>query len=80
MEEKRKKEPLAFEVIEAAINGDAESINIILAYFKPYIVDQSQRLFINEFGSRQYVTDEHMQRRLETKLITKILDFKIRVE
>lgn len=34
MEQKRKKESPAFDVIEAAINGDAESINIKLAYFK----------------------------------------------
>ncbi|MDD2979306.1 MAG: helix-turn-helix domain-containing protein [Hespellia sp.] len=80
MEQKRKKKLLSFEVIEAAIDGDAEAINQILAYLKPYIIDQSQRKFINEFGGVQYVTDEHMQRRLETKLITKILDFKIRIE
>ena len=33
----------------------------------------------DEFGRVHYVTDEYMKRRMETKLITKILDFKIRL-
>lgn len=37
------------------------------------------RKFINEFGVTEFVTDEYMKRRVETKLITKILDFKIQV-
>lgn len=80
MKHRKRKEPPSFEVIEAAISGDVESINEILLYFRPYIEYKSKRKFINEFGRVQYVTDEYMKLRLENKLIQKILDFKIRVE
>ena len=79
MERKKYKEPLEFEAIQAAIQGDADSINQIVSYFQPYINARCKRKFKDEFGHVQYVTDEYMKRRLETKLITKILDFKIQV-
>ena len=56
-----------------------DSINQIIAYFQPYINARSRRKFINGFGVTEFVTDEYMKRRVETKLITKILDFKIQV-
>ena len=77
MESKKYKEPIEFEVIQAAIQGDADSINQIISYFQPYINARCRRK--DEFGHEHYMTDEYMKRRLETKLITKILDFKIQV-
>ena len=79
MGEKRYGEPVAFETVRAAIQGDVDSINQLIAYFQPYINARSRRKFINEFGVTEFVTDEYMKRRVETKLITKILDFKIQV-
>ena len=79
MGEKRHGKPVAFETVQAAIQGDVDSINQIIAYFQPYINARSRRKFINEFGVAEFVTDEYMKRRVETKLITKILGFKIRV-
>ena len=79
MGEKRYGEPVAFETVRAAIQGDVDSINQIIAYFQPYINARSRRKFINEFGVTEFVTDEYMKRRVETKLIRKILDFKIQV-
>ena len=76
---KKYKEPIEFEVIQAAIQGDADSINQIILYFQPYINSKCKRKFKDEFGTEQYVVDEYMKRRLETKLITKILDFEIQV-
>lgn len=76
---KRYKEPIEFEIIQAAIQGDADSINQIISYFQPYINSKCKRKFKDEFGKEQYVVDEYMKRRLETKLITKILDFEIQV-
>jgi len=70
---------IEFEVIQAAIQGDADSINQIISYFQPYINARCRRKFKDEFGHEHYMTDEYMKRRLETKLITKILDFKIQV-
>ena len=79
MEQRRYREPIEFEVIQEAIQGDADSINQIIANFQPYINARCRRKFKDEFGHEQYVTDEYMKRRLETKLITKIMDFKIQV-
>lgn len=79
MEGKKYREPVEFDVIRAAIQGDADSINQIISYFQPYINARCRRKFKDEFGHEHYMTDEYMKRRLETKLITKILDFKIQV-
>lgn len=79
MGKRKLRKPVEFDVIQAAIQGDADSINQVIEYFQPYINARCKRKFKDEFGNEQYVTDEYMKRRLETKLITKILDFKIQV-
>lgn len=79
MKNRKKKEPIEFQIIEAAIAGDAVAINQIVEYFQPYINSKCQRKFIDESGRAQYGIDEYMKRRMETKLITKILDFKIKL-
>lgn len=76
---KEHKEPIKFEMIQAAMQGDVDSINHIISYFQPFIHARCTREFINEFGQKQYAVDEYMKRRMETKLITKILDFKIQL-
>lgn len=68
-----------FEEILAAMEGDAEAMNAILAYFSPYIESECKRRVDQEQDKIRYETDEYMRRRLETKLISKILDFKIRL-
>lgn len=73
----KKKEPIEFRVIEAAITGDAAAINQVVDYFQAYINSKCRRKFIDESGQVHYGVDEYMKRRMETKLITKILDFKI---
>ena len=76
---KKKREPIEFSVIEKAIQGDADSINQVLFYFQPYINAQCKRKMKDEYGNTHYVTDEYMKRRMETKLITNILDFEIQL-
>ena len=73
MRNRKKKEPVAFEVIEAAIAGD------VVDYFQPYINSRCRRKFIDESGQIKYGIDEYMKRRMETKLITKILSFEIQL-
>ena len=79
MEKKKHKEPPEFEVIEAAINGDVESINQVVSFFQPFIESKCRRRVKDEFGRTYYEIDEYMKRRMEIKLITKILDFEILV-
>ena len=66
-----------FPVIVSAINGDADSINAILRKYEGYINCLSARKFYDENGNVCTVVDEEIRRMLETKLITKILQFKI---
>lgn len=79
MKAKKHREMPELEIIQAAIEGDAEAINQILSFFQPFINSECKREYKDEFGRIHYVTDEYMKRRLETKLITKILDFEIRL-
>ena len=43
------------------------------------IRSKCKREYRDEFEKVHYVADEYMKRRMETKLITKILDFEIRL-
>lgn len=68
---------LPFYIIKAATEGDIDAINTILKYYEGYITSLSVRELIDEYGQSHYCVDETLRRRLETKLITKILDFEI---
>ena len=57
----KKSELLPFHIIKAASEGDVEAINTVLKHYE---------------GQVHYCVDETLRRRLETKLITKILAFK----
>ncbi|MDO5425135.1 MAG: helix-turn-helix domain-containing protein [Eubacteriales bacterium] len=67
----------SFQMIKAASNGDIEAINAVLKHYEGYIATLSVRKLYDENGQAHYCVDETLRRRLETKLITKILDFKI---
>lgn len=79
MNKKKNKQPLEFEIIEVAISGDADSINQVVSYFQAFIESKCRRKYKDEFGRIHYEIDEYMKRRMETKLITKILDFSIQI-
>ena len=63
---------LPFHIIEAASEGDVVAINMVLKHY-----ELATRKFIDEYGQVHYCVDETLRRRLETKLITKILEFKV---
>ena len=64
-------------MIRAASNGDIEAINAVLKHYEGYIAALSTRKMYDENGQVHYCVDETLRRRLETKLITKILAFEI---
>lgn len=68
---------LSFPVIVAAVNGNVDAINAVLKRYEGYIAQLSTRKLYDEDGNSYIVVDEEMRRRLETKLITKILKFKV---
>lgn len=68
---------LSFPVIAAAVSGNVDAINAVLKRYEGYIAQLSTRMLYDEDGNTYAVVDEEMRRRLETKLITKILKFKV---
>lgn len=68
---------LPYHIIVAASSGDVSAINMVLKHYEGYIAVLSTRRMYDESGNLHYCVDETLRRRLETKLITKILDFKV---
>lgn len=68
---------LPFSVIQKAAGGDVEAINAVLKHYEGYIARLSMRELHDEYGNSHLCVDEELRRRLETKLITKILTFRV---
>ena len=68
---------LPFTVIQKAAGGDVEAINTVLKHYAGYIAKLSLRELYDEYGNPHLCVDEELRRRLETKLITKILTFRV---
>lgn len=73
----QKNELPSFDVIKAASEGDVGSINALLKHYETYITNLATRKMYDEYGQIHYCVDETLRRRLETKLIVKILNFKL---
>ncbi len=68
---------LPYITIEAATSGDVDAINAVLKHYERYIAALATRTLYDENGIPHLCVDEEMKRRLETKLITKILNFDV---
>lgn len=68
---------LPFDTIEAASKGDITAINSVLAHFEGYIATLATRTLYDEHGCPHPYLDPELKRRLETKLIVRVLKFKI---
>jgi hypothetical protein len=68
---------LPYTTIESAASGDVDAINAVLRHFERYLTVLSTRTLYDENGNSHLCVDEEMRRRLETKLITKILSFDV---
>lgn len=66
---------LSYPTIVMASGGDVDAINDVLKHYEGYIAALSMRTLIDESGTPHLCVDETLRRRLETKLITKILTF-----
>ncbi len=69
---------LPYTTIEAAVSGDVDAINAAVKHYVRYLTALATRTPYDENGNPHLSVDEDMKRRLETKLITKILSFDIR--
>jgi len=68
---------LPYPVIAAAAGGDVDAINAVLKHYGGYIAALSTKQLYDENGNTHLYVDEGLRRRLETKLITKILTFNV---
>lgn len=68
---------LPFKIIVKSTKGDVESINEVLNHFSGYIAKMSVRKNYDNFGNARYVVDEDICKRIENKLVSKILLFRI---
>jgi hypothetical protein len=66
---------IPFHLIETAVSGDVDAINKVLKHYEGYIIALSTRRLFDEDGNTHYFVDSEVRRTLETKLITKILQF-----
>lgn len=66
---------LPYETIALASTGDVEAITVVLDHFESYIVALSTRTLYDEGKMPHLCVDNEMRRRLETKLITRIINF-----
>ena len=67
---------LPYPVIVSASQGDALAMGIVLTHYEPYIARLCLITEIDDNGYPRTRVDEDMRRRLESKLIEKVLDFK----
>lgn len=74
---KHSKGLLPFPVIQLATEGNVDAINVVLKHYEGYISVLSTKQLYDENGNPHLCVDEEMRRRLETKLIIKILAFKV---
>lgn len=68
---------LPFCVIKAATEGDILAIHKVLNHYEGYITSLSVRKMKDKFGNVHYCVDETLRRRLQTKLLMTILNFKL---
>ena len=66
---------MPYEAIVSASKGDVEAITLVLNHYERYIVALSTRTLYDEDRLPHLCLDFEMRRRLETKLITRILHF-----
>ena len=67
---------LPYSTIEAAATGNVDAINAVLKHFERYIAALSTKKLFDENGVAHFCVDMEAKRRMETKLITRILGFK----
>lgn len=65
------------EVIKAAVKGDIEKLNEIVATYQSYIIKLSGRIVRDEVGNARYYVDQEIKTELENRLIMKVLDFQL---
>jgi hypothetical protein len=77
MNKTRESRLLPYPVIVAATQGNIDAIHAVLKHYEGYIATLATRQLYDENGCPHLCVDEELRHRLETKLITKMLTFKV---
>jgi len=68
---------LPFDVINEAASGDAIAIDQVINHYSGYIAKLSMRTVYDENRHQHNIVDEDIRRRLEAKLASAILQFRV---
>ena len=68
---------LTSSVIKAATKGDAEAVDAVLKHYSLYISKLAMRRLYDENGWSMMCVDESLRQRLESKLMSAILRFRV---
>ena len=68
---------LPFDVIREAASGDTIAIEQVINHYSGYIAKLSMRTVYDGNGNQHNIVDEDIRRRLETKLTSAILQFRV---
>lgn len=68
---------LSFDIIAKSAKSDIESIKEVLRHFSGYIAKMSVKKTYDNFGNVKYIVDQDISKRIENKLVSKILLFRI---
>lgn len=66
-------EPVKYDVLLDAKQGDTAAMEQILKYYENYINACCRRRFFDEYGNEYYGIDTEMRDRIKIKLITNII-------
>ena len=75
--DKKRRKLISYDIINVAITNDTEAIYVVLKYYEPYINKLSLVEYYDFYGNKILILDEDIKQMLQTKLFTKILEFKI---
>jgi hypothetical protein len=70
------REPLAFDVIMAAIGGKEDAMRAVLKHYEGYIYALATKRLFDEDGRQYLFVDDEMRHELEMRLLTKMVTFK----
>ena len=68
---------LPFDVICEAASGDSIALEQVINHYSGYIAKLSMRTVYDENGTQHNIVDEETRRRLEAKLASAILKFRV---
>lgn len=64
---------LPFSIIESATKGNPDAISSVLNHFEGYIATLATRTLYDEYGRSYRCLDPELKKRIEAKLIVRIL-------